>query len=86
MVSESDTDLMKSATNPQIYPYRFIPPGRTESQPNVSGLGFNTGPGMRHQSLKIYSDSRIAGIMERFEGMKIEINVGKHQLNPSLCQ
>ena len=70
MVSESDTDLMNSATNPQIYPNRFIPPGRTESQPNVSGLGFITGPEMRPQSKKIYSESRIAGIMERFEGME----------------
>ena len=41
-VSESDTDLMTSAANPRIYPNRVIPPGRTESQPNVSGLGFIT--------------------------------------------
>ena len=41
-MSESDTDPMTSATNPRIYPNRFIPPGRTEFQPNVSGLGFIT--------------------------------------------
>ena len=41
-MSESDTDPMACATNPRIYPNRFIPPGRTESQPNVSVLGFIT--------------------------------------------
>ena len=41
-VSESDTDPMASATNPGIYPNRFIPTGRTESQPHVSGLRFIT--------------------------------------------
>ena len=54
-VSESDTDLMNSTTNPWIYPNRFIPPGQAESQPNVSGLGFITGPITRPQSKKIYS-------------------------------
>ena len=39
-VSENDTDPMVSATNPRIYRNKIIPVGRTESQPNVSGLGF----------------------------------------------
>ena len=39
-VSESDTDPTASATNPRIYRNKIIPVGRTESQPNVSGLGF----------------------------------------------
>ena len=73
-VSESDTDPMNSTANPRIYPNWFTPPGRAESQPNVSGLGFITGPEIRPQSKKIYSESRITGIMERFEGMKLEIN------------
>ena len=78
-MSESDTDLMNSNANSRIYPYRFIPLGQTESQLNVSGSGFidihtYTGPGMRPQSQKMYSDSRIAGIRERFERMKMEIN------------
>ena len=77
LVSESDTDPMNSTANPWIYPNRFIPPGQTESQPNFSGLGFITGPGMRPQSQKIYSESRITGIMERFEEMKMEINEWK---------
>ena len=76
-MSESDTDPMNSTANPRIYPNQFIPPGQTESQHNVSGSRFidghtYIGPGMRPQSLKIYSDSRIAGIMERFERMKME--------------
>ena len=77
LVSESDTDPMNSTANPWIYPNRFIPPGQTESQPNFSGFGFITGPGMRPQSQKIYSESRITGIMERFEEMKMEINEWK---------
>ena len=71
-VSESDTDPMNSTANPRSYP-----PGRTESQPNVSGLGFITEPERRHQARKIHYESRIAGIMERFEGMKVEINEWK---------
>ena len=38
-VSESDTDPMASATNPRIYPTRFIPQSITGSHPNVSGAG-----------------------------------------------
>ena len=36
-VSESDNDLMNSATNYQMYPGQLMPPGRTESQPSISG-------------------------------------------------
>ena len=55
------------------------PPGWAESQPNVSGLGFinghaYTGPEMRPQPQKLFSGSRIDGILERFERMKREIN------------
>ena len=52
-VSESDTDPMISATNPWIYPSRFIPQGRTESQPNVSGVGLITESEKRLQAMKI---------------------------------
>ena len=31
--SESDTDLMTSASNPRIYPNRFIPPGELNPNP-----------------------------------------------------
>ena len=62
-VSESDTDLMTCATNLRIYPNRFIPPGRTESQPNVSGLGFITESERRLQARKI----RAAEVIKRFE-------------------
>ena len=34
--------LIRERMLKKIYPNRFIPMGRTESQPNVSGLGFIT--------------------------------------------
>ena len=37
-MSKSDNDLMNSATDHQMYPGQLIPPGRTESQPSISGL------------------------------------------------
>ena len=43
---------VNSTANPWIYPRQFIPPGRAESHPNVSGSGFidespYAGPGTR---------------------------------------
>ena len=43
-----------------------------------TGSGFTDGytyigPGMRPQSQKIYSETRFAGVMERFERIKMEI-------------
>ena len=63
-VSESETDPMVSATNPRIYLSRFIPQGRTESQPNVSGAGLTTESERRLQVRKI----RAAEVLKRFEG------------------
>ena len=76
-VSESDTDSMASATNPRIYPNRFIPSGRTESQPNVSGLGSISKDNRQLQARKSSLESRAAGVLKRFEGMKLEINEWK---------
>ena len=76
-MSENDTDPMTSAANPRIYPKRFIPLGRTESQPNVSGLGFITENDRQLQARKSSLESRAAGVLKRFEGMKLEINEWK---------
>ena len=81
-MSESDTDQMKRTANPRIYPNRFIPPGQTESQPIVSGLGFITETDRRLQARKINLESRAAGVLERFEGMKMEINEWKTSAEP----
>ena len=70
-VPESDTDQMASATNPRIYPNRFIPPGQIESQPNVSGSGFITEGDRQLQARKRSLESRAAGVLKRFEGMKL---------------
>ena len=37
-VSESDNDLMNSATGYQTYPSLLVSPGRTDSYPSISGL------------------------------------------------
>ena len=83
-MSESDTDPMTSATNPQIYPNRFIPPGRTESLPDVSGVGFITESDRRLPARKINLESRAAGVLKRFKGVKAEINEWKILLNLNL--
>ena len=76
-MSDSDTDPMASATNPWIYPNIFIPTGGTESQPNVSGLGFTTKADRQLQTRKSSLGSRAAEVLRRFEGMKLEINEWK---------
>ena len=48
--SVSDTDPMTSTNNPWIYLNRCIPPGQTESQPSVFGLGFITEGDRQHGS------------------------------------
>ena len=76
-VSESDTDPMTSDANPWIFPNRFIRPGQTQSQPNISGLGFITESDRRLQARKINLESRAAGVLERFEGIKMEMDEWK---------
>ena len=61
---------------------------RAESNPNVSVSGFidespNTGPGTWLQSQWNRSEVRIAGGIERFEGLEMEINEWETLLN---CQ
>ena len=55
-------------------PKRFIPTGRSESQPNIFGLGPCT-IGSRHSQLRRLSlGSGAADVLRRFEEMKMEIN------------
>ena len=72
-VFESDNDQMKSTANPRIYPSRFIPPGRDESHPNVSGSGF-IASGTQLQSQRNRCEVRVARVMERFGRLKMESN------------
>ena len=85
-MSESDNDRMKCTANPQNNPSQFIPPDRAESYPSVSASGFidespYTGPGTRLQSQWNRSEIRVAGVMERFERLKKEINEWEMLLN-----
>ena len=59
---------------------------RAESNPNVSVSGFidespNTGPGTWLQSQRNGSEVRVAGVMERFERLKMETNEWELLLN-----
>ena len=72
-VSESDTDSMITTT-PRNDPRRLIPMGRTESQPNVSGLSSFTGSKRQPKARRLSLGSRAADVLRRFEGMKVEIN------------
>ena len=89
LVSESDNDLMNSTVNPWINPSRFIPPDRAESNPNVSGSGFidespYAGPETRLQSQRNRSEVRVAGVIERFERLKMEVNEWEILLNSQI--
>ena len=71
---ESYTDPKASATNPRIYPNRFIPTGQTESQPNISGLGCITNREKLMKTRRSSLVTRAADVLRRFKGMKLEIN------------
>ena len=87
-VSESNNDPLNSTVNPQSNPSQFIPPDWAESSPNVSVSEIidespYTGPGTPLQSQRNQSKIRIMGVIERFEGLKMEINEWEMLLN---CQ
>ena len=88
-VSESDIDPMNSSANPWINPIWFIPPDWGEYNPNVSVSGFIdespfTGPGTRLQSQRNRSEVRVAGVIKRFERLKMEINEWEILLNSQI--
>ena len=68
---KTEIALIRERMLKKIYPNRFIPTGRTESQPNVSGLGFITEGDRQLQARKRSLESRAAGVLKRFEGMKL---------------
>ena len=87
-MSESDNDSLNSSVNPQSNPSQFIPPDRAKSNPNVSVWGLidespYTGPGTHLQSQRNQLEIRTVGVIERFEGLKVEINEWEMLLN---CQ
>ena len=54
-VSESDNNLMNSATGCQINPRLLVSPGRTDSYPSISGLRPTEYIGLEQdRSLRIY--------------------------------
>ena len=77
-VSESDSELMNSATDHQRYPELLIPLGRTESQPSIAELRTNeestynrTRTNLHPQTL--LSEVRIVKVLERYRKLKTEI-------------
>ena len=78
-MSESDNDLMNSATSCQTYPRQLVSPGRTDSYPSISGLRtteestYNR-TGTRLQSQSLLSEVRIAKALDRFRRLKKEID------------
>ena len=93
-VSKRDNDPMNCTANLRIYPNQFIPSGRAESHPNVSGSGFideypYTGPVTRLHTQRNRSEVRVAGVMERFGKLKSEINeweilIKSHVISPDV--
>ena len=78
-VSESNNALMNSATNYQMYPGQLIPPGRTESQPSISGQRTTeestySRTTTRLQSQSLLPEVRIAKALDRFQRLKMEID------------
>ena len=89
LVSESNNVSMNSTANPRINPSQFIPLGRTESHPNVSGSGFKdespyTGPGTWLQSQWNCSEIRVVGVMKRFGRLKFEVNEWERLINSQI--
>ena len=84
-MSESDNNLMNSATGCQINPRLLVSPGRTDSYPSISGLRpteestYNR-TGARSQSQSLLSEIRIANVLDRFQSLKMEIDNWEYEL------
>ena len=84
-MSESDSELMNSATDHQRYPELLIPPGRTESQPSIAELRTNeestynrTRTSLHPQTL--LSEVRIVKVLKRYRKLKMEIESWEQDL------
>ena len=78
LVSESDTDPLNSTVNPLVNPNQVVPSDWTKPNPNVSVSGFidelpYTELGTCLQSQLEGPFIWIARVIERFEGLKVEI-------------
>ena len=78
-MSESDNDLMNSATSCQTYPRQLVSPGQTDSYPSISGLrtteeSTDNGNETRLQPQSLLSEVRIAKTLDRFRRLKMEID------------
>ena len=76
-MSESDNDLINSATGCQTYPSLLVSPGWTDSYRSISGLRpteestYNRA-GARSQSQNLLSEIRIANVLDGFQSLKID--------------
>ena len=78
-MSESDNDLINSATGCQAYPSLLVSSGRTDSYPSIPGLRPTKEPtdirtGARSQSQNLLSDIRAANVFDRFQSLRMEID------------
>ena len=84
-MSESDNDLINSATGCQTYPSLLVSPGWTDSYRSISGLRpteestYNRA-GARSQSQNLLSEIRIANVFDRFQSLKMEIDNWEYDL------
>ena len=84
-MSESDNDLIDSATGYQAYPSLLVSSGQTDSYPSVSGLRPTKEPtyirtGARLQSQNLLSEIRVANVFNRFQSLRMEINNWEYEL------
>ena len=84
-MSESDNDLLNSATDHQMYPGQLIPPGRTESQPSISELRTTEESTYNRTRTRLHpqtllSEVRIAKVLERFRKLKMETDSWEQDL------
>ena len=84
-MSESNSELMNSATDQQRYPELLIPLGRTESQPSISELRTTEESTYNRTRTRLHpqtllSEVRIAKVLERFRKLKMETDSWDHDL------
>ena len=78
-MSESDNDLINSATGYQTYPSLLVSSGRTDSYHSISGLrptdeSTYKRTGARSQSQYLLSEIRVANVLDRFQSLRMEID------------
>ena len=84
-VSESDNDLLDSATGYQAFPSLLVSSRRTDSYPSIPGLRPTEEPtyirtGARAQSQNLLSKIRAANVFDRFQSLRTEIDYWEYEL------